>query len=193
MGLCGDNGADDRATFVEVPRQRNSRDENAKVKAGEIPAGWDEPEQALRRRQKDTDARWTQKNEEKHYGYKNPINADESTKLIQHYRVIPANVHDSQVFEALLDTETTDAQGRKSAVYADSAYRSQEHEAHLEEQRIDSQFHEKGTRSARDRSVRASLKEAISFVKGGCQTTSRRIRHHRQAKSEDFRCFRPGC
>jgi len=71
------------ATFVEAPRQRNSREENAKIKAGETPDGWDDPEQAAKRRQKDTEARWTKKNAETHYGYKNHVNADAGTKLIQ--------------------------------------------------------------------------------------------------------------
>ena len=30
------------ATFVEAPRQRNTREENATIKAGEIPEGWDD-------------------------------------------------------------------------------------------------------------------------------------------------------
>ncbi len=94
------------ATFVEAPRQRNSREENAKIKAGETPDGWDAPENGAIRRQKDSDARWTKKNNESHYGYKNHINADADTKLIQDYAVTPANVHDSRVFEDLLDTET---------------------------------------------------------------------------------------
>jgi hypothetical protein len=43
------------ATIVPVPIQRNSRDENKQVKAGEIPAEWvDAPH---KRAQKDTDAR----------------------------------------------------------------------------------------------------------------------------------------
>ena len=33
-------------------------------------------------RQKDVDARWTKKNEENHYGYKNHINADGAHKLV---------------------------------------------------------------------------------------------------------------
>lgn len=136
------------ATFVEAPRQRNSREENAKIKAGETPDGWDDPEQAAKRRQKDTDARWTKKNAETPYGYKNHINADAGTKLIQDYVVTPANVHDSQVFEDLLDTETTDDQGRKRTVYADSAYRSEKHEQRLKELAMDSQIHEKGSRAA---------------------------------------------
>ena len=135
------------ATFVEVPRQRNGREENAKIKAGETPDGWDDPERAAQRRQKDTDARWTKKNDETHYGYKNHLNADAATKLIQDYVVTPANVHDSQVFEDLLDTGTSDAEGHKRPVYADSAYRSEKHENHLAAQGVDSQIHEKGTRT----------------------------------------------
>ena len=136
------------ATFVEAPRQRNSREENAKIKAGETPDGWDDPEQAAKRRQKDTDARWTKKNHETHYGYKNHINADAATKLIQEYAVTPAHVHDSQVFEDLLDTETRNAEDQKRPVYADSAYRSAEREDHLAEQGLASHIHEKGTRAA---------------------------------------------
>ena len=48
------------ATFVEVPRQRNSREDNAKIKAGAIPESW--RRQSEKVRQKDVDARWTIKN-----------------------------------------------------------------------------------------------------------------------------------
>jgi IS5 family transposase len=131
------------ATFVEVPRQRNSREENAQIKAGEPPVGWEE--HPAKQRQKDVDARWTKKNEENHYGYKNHINADEGHKLIQDYEVTDAAVHDSQVFETLLDHTPFDA-GTKRTAYADSAYRSQEREQQLAEAGIESQICEKGTR-----------------------------------------------
>jgi IS5 family transposase len=133
------------ATFVEAPRQRNSREENATIKAGKIPEDWDRPDMANKRRQKDTDARWTKKNNENHYGYKNHINADAATKLIDDYTVTPASVHDSQVLEELVDTETTDPEGRKRPVYGDSAYRSAKHEAYLETHGVESQIHEKGS------------------------------------------------
>jgi IS5 family transposase len=136
------------ATFVEAPRQRNSRAENAKIKAGEIPDGWDDPEQAAKRRQKDTDARWTKKNDATHYGYKNHINADAATQLIQGYVVTPAQVHDSQVLDDLLDTATRPPKDGKRPVYADSAYRSAEREADLAKRGLESQIHEKGTRAA---------------------------------------------
>jgi IS5 family transposase len=131
------------ATFVEVPRQRNTREENAGIKAGQPPEQWKEEPNKLR--QKDVDARWTKKNEEKHYGYKNHVNADAANKLVQSYAVSDAAVHDSQVFEELLD-QTVDAKGEKRAVYADSAYRAKDREERLAADGFESQIHEKGTR-----------------------------------------------
>jgi len=81
------------------------------------------------------------------YGYKNHINADHATKLVQDYEVTDASVHDSQVFDELLD-HTQDAFGNKRAVYADSAYRSNDTEEKLDKDGITSQICEKGTRAA---------------------------------------------
>ena len=158
------------ATFVEAPRQRNSREENAKIKAGEIPDGWDDPEQVAKRRQKDTDARWTQKHDETPYGYKNHINADAANKLIQDSVITPAHVHDSQVLDDLLDVETMDDQGRNRPVYADSAYRSEAREADLAKQGLESQIHEKGTRAA-------PLTEEQKASNRGKSTVRARVEH----------------
>ena len=49
------------ATFVEVPKQRNSREENIQIKEGQVPEAWDHVDAQAKRRQKDTDARWTRK------------------------------------------------------------------------------------------------------------------------------------
>ncbi len=105
------------ASIIPAPRQRNSRDENQQIKAGEIPKDWSEH----KKRQKDTDARWTQKNGQNHYGYKNHIDIDVEHKLIREYEVTPASVHDSQVFESVLDEDNSSRD-----VWADSAYRSEE-------------------------------------------------------------------
>jgi IS5 family transposase len=135
------------ATFVEVPRQRNSKEENATIKAGDVPEEWqkDSKEAKAKLAQKDVDARWTKKNKETYFGYKNHINADEKNKLIQSFAVTDAAVHDSQVFEELLDHQT-DAEGKKRDVFADSAYRSAEKETALKNANIASQIHEKGVR-----------------------------------------------
>lgn len=135
------------ATFVEVPRQRNTRDENAQIKAGETPAEWQTESARPMLSQKDVEARWTKKNQENHFGYKNHINADQDDKLVQSYAVTDASVHDSQVFEVLLD-QTEQEDGKKRAVYADSAYRSKEKEAQLAANNMPSQICEKGARNA---------------------------------------------
>ena len=110
------------ASFVEAPRQRNERDQNQRIKQGERPAEFDQNPAVGR--QKDSEARWTKKNHEVHYGWKNHVKADLKTKLILQSTTTPAQVHDSQVFTELLDA-------RDQAVLADSAYHSAEHEAHL--------------------------------------------------------------
>ena len=128
------------ASFVHVPVQRNGRDENTALKAGDVPEDWlDQPHKL---RQKDTDARWTKKNNVSHYGYKNHINTDRRFKLIRKYDVTSAAAHDSTAFDALLDTDNTSAD-----VWADSAYRSVEREAELKDKMIRSHIHHKGYRN----------------------------------------------
>ena len=101
------------ATFVEVARQRNSREDNATIKAGEVPEGW--KEQPHKARQKDVDARWTKKNGERYYGYKNHVKVDSRSKLIEDFAVTDASVHDSNALEELI------AEGDPTT-YVDSAY-----------------------------------------------------------------------
>lgn len=133
------------ATFIEIPRQRNSREDNAKIKAGETPEDGKTEKNKHNRRQKEVDARWTKKNDEKHYGYKSHINADAAHKLIQRWEVTHAAVHDSQVLDVLLD-HGIDAEGNKRALFADSAYRSKEREQSLAEAGLTSRIHENGVR-----------------------------------------------
>ena len=112
-GIITHKGTIVDATFVDAPRQRNSRDENKKIKDGEVPEKWkSEPHKMS---QKDTDARWTKKGDEKHYGYKDHVKVDADSKLIVDYAVTPANVHDSKEFEDFFNEQD-------EAAYADSAY-----------------------------------------------------------------------
>ena len=75
-------------------------------------------------RQKDCDARWTKKNTETHYGYKNHAKVDAKSKLVVSYKSTAANVHDSQVLEDLIDDED-------EAVFADSGYTSKSSDERL--------------------------------------------------------------
>jgi transposase, IS5 family len=126
------------ASIIAAPRQRNSREENSQIKQGQVPEDWKE----AKKRQKDTDARWTKKNGKTYYGYKNHINVDVKSKLIRGYVVTDAAVHDSKVFEDLLDETNSSAE-----VYADSAYRSEASEKLLQERGFRPRLQRKGGRN----------------------------------------------
>jgi transposase, IS5 family len=138
-GVFAKTGSIIDATIVQVPRQRNSREENATIKAGQVPAEWEDQKRA----HKDTDARWVKKNGVNSYGYKDHIKTDAGTNLITNYVVTSANVHDSVPFAELLDESD---QGK--TLHADSAYKSSESDKLLATFGIDNQVHEKGNRGA---------------------------------------------
>lgn len=127
------------ATFVDAPRQRNHRDENATIKEGKVPEEWEKPENAHKLSQKDTDARWTKKNNERHYGYKDHVKVDADSKIITGYTVTSANVHDSQALAELITEED-------AVLYADSAYTGEELLANLPET-VETRINEKGYRN----------------------------------------------
>ena len=126
------------ASIVEVPVQRNSRDENKELKQGTIPEDWNENKV----RQKDTDAQWVTHNGKNYFGYKNHIKADSKTKLITGYKATTANIHDSDVIDELLSKN----EDSRQPVHADSAYRSEAIEQMCRSKNIDSCIHEKGYR-----------------------------------------------
>ncbi|HFU76815.1 MAG TPA: IS5 family transposase [Arcobacter sp.] len=121
------------ASFVDVPRQRNLREENSDSKK-------DKNGTRSKLSQKDTDARWMTKSGKRHFGYKNHINADTTTKLITKFSVSSAAPHDSTEIENLVDEDD-------NTLYVDSAYRSKEIETYLKSKNCKSQVHEKGYRN----------------------------------------------
>ncbi len=131
------------ASFVDVPRQRNSREENETIKKGEIPDSWKEAENKNKLSQKDTDARWAKKGEEVHFGYKDHVKVDKDSKMITDFDVTPAEVHESQCFRELLDE--TDKE-----VWADSAYIGEELHEEIANDHPDLKLHvnEKGSKGA---------------------------------------------
>ncbi len=112
----------DAAIAPPVPKQRNTREENRQIKAGDNPETWGDN----KRRQKNVEAHWTMKHGKTHYGYKNHISIDRKHKVIRKYAITSAEVHDSQAFEELLDENNNNG-----SVWADSAYCSVEREAAL--------------------------------------------------------------
>lgn len=127
------------ACIVQAPKQRNTREENEKIKEGKANEieGWSDAKLC----QKDTDARWKTKNNKNFFGYENHVQADVRHKLIRDYAVTDASVHDSNVFEELIDPDNTNKD-----VYADSAYRSEEKISNLKEAGYRPQIQEKGYR-----------------------------------------------
>lgn len=119
------------ASFVTVPKQRNTREENKQIKNGEVPQSFED--NLNKKVQKDCDARWTKKNGQSEYGYKDHVASDQKTKFITKYTVTDASVHDSQVFEDLIDEND-------NTVYADSAYASKETEVYLKSKHVTSKI-----------------------------------------------------
>ena len=139
-GVFANEGKMVDASFVEAPRQRNTREENKHIKqTGIAPEQWNETPHKLC--QKDVDARWTKKNNVTFFGYKNHIKADTKTKLIEEFIVTDASVHDSQLIEGLL-TENDKGQ----PLYADSAYTGEKQEDVYKNKKVINMVHEKGYR-----------------------------------------------
>ena len=124
------------ASFIEVPRQRNKKDENKQIKEGKIPQTITSNPNKLA--QKDTDARWTQKGDVNYFGYKNYVKVDSKSKIITKY-VVSANVHNSQSLEEIIT-----AQDKGQPLYGDSAYSGEPCKQIIDKKEIKNQTHIKG-------------------------------------------------
>ena len=128
------------ARFTVAPRQRNAREENEKIKNGEGRDLWnDKPH---KKSHKDIDARWTKKNNETFYGYKNHAKVDTKSKFINTFVVPDASVHDSQATESLLDEKD-----ESQELHADSAYTGEKQEETIAKYKMINRAHEKGYRN----------------------------------------------
>jgi IS5 family transposase len=140
LGLIVNNGKIIDASFVEVPRQRNKREENRQIKEGEVPERINSNPHV--KSQKDLDARWTQKNDVNYFGYKNHVKQDAGSKIIVKYIATDASVHDSGATGKLLDEKD---QGED--FYADSAYSGEPQEKIISGKEMNNRVCEKGTRN----------------------------------------------
>lgn len=138
------------ATIVEAPRQHNSDGEKADLKAGKVPAEWQEKPAKLA--QKDRDARWTLKRGRKamvrpdgakveelvvpSFGYKNHVSTDKRFGFVRRYLITSAAAHDSRPFPELLDKNNMAA-----SVWADTAYRSARNERFMSRHGFVSKVH----------------------------------------------------
>ena len=173
------------ASLVSAPRQRNTADEKAAIKAGKSASEiWlDHPAKAA---QKDTDARWTvkigrprDKSVERSvpelaipvFGYKSHIAIDRRFGFIRGFAVSDAAAHDGKMLRQVVTSDNT-----ASDVWADTAYRAKANEAWLESKGRTSRSHRKkpkgrpmseATRraNARKSSVRAKVEHVFAQQK----------------------------
>ncbi len=104
------------ATIVNASVQRNTREENTRVRRGEVPEEWKGNPSRLA--QKDMDARWGKKHGAYTFGYKAQVATDVKNKLIRNVVTTSAAVHDSNVFGSLV----AGTENSSRDVYADSGY-----------------------------------------------------------------------
>ena len=156
------------ASFVLAPRQRNTREENKKIKEGEGRDLWnDNPN---KKRQKDIDASWTQKGGEDFFGYKVSAKVDGKSKFVKKIIVTTASPHDSKMFPDLMDESD-----RGQAIFADSAYVGQEET--LEKYGLKDEICEKGYRgkpltneqreeNRKKSTIRSRVENVFGFMEG---------------------------
>lgn len=184
------------ASLVAAPRQHNSEEEKAAIKAGRSAAEiWpDEPAKAA---QKDTDARWTVKTSKGKveadgtvkrdlaipaFGYKSHIGIDRRHGFIRRQKVTDAAAHDgARLREGLIDPTNTACD-----VWADTAYRSQANEGFLADRGKRSRIHRKkpagkpmpkrtARANAKKSKVRATIEHVFAQQKARMKLTIRSI------------------
>lgn len=139
-GLIMNEGKIIDASFTIAPRQRNTQEENKMIKEGRGDELWnDEPN---KKKHKDIDARWTKKNNENFYGYKNHAKVDTKSKFIDDYKITDASVQDSQPLDELLSERDVGQD-----FHADSAYTGEDQEKVISKYKMNNKVHEKGYRN----------------------------------------------
>ena len=160
QGLLPREGVIIDASFVEVPRQRNSRAENALIKEGETPADWS----AKKRAHKDVEARWTKKNDQTFYGYKDHLKVNRTTKLIETAVVTAASVHDSQAADELVQTGD-------GVMYGDSAYAGEPLQEQMDRKGVDTVVVQKAGRGRQLNRTERKENRAISRIRARVEHT----------------------
>ena len=173
------------ATVVAAPKQRNTEAEKADLKAGRVPDAW--KAQPAKLAQKDRDARWTIKWSKAKpaedgakrvdiavpsFGYKNHVGMDRRHGLIRTWTATDAARHDGAQLPGLVSKSNT-----AGDVWADTAYRSKQNEAHLAGNGFRSRIHRKkplgkpmarnvARANGRKSKVRAAVEHVFARQKG---------------------------
>lgn len=171
------------ASLVPAPKQRNTEEEMAAVKAGKSAKEiW--PDQPNKAAQKDVDARWTLKIGGRIryqpdgkplpqialpvFGYKSHISIDRRFGFIRAATVSSAADADGSQLTAVVATYNTSL-----SVWADSAYRSKSNEVWLSKRMLTSQVHRRkpkgksmSKRTAKANAKKSSVRARVEHVFG---------------------------
>mgnify|MGYP001456750727 FL=1 len=172
------------ATIIQAPRQHNSQDEKAAIKAGKIPDEWKDKPAKLA--QKDRDARWTVKYSKARqptetptsaatkqhdiaipmFGYKNHAGIARAHGFIRGWTVTSASAHDGAQLRNVVARDNT-----ASTVWADSAYRSKTNEKWLQDNGLKSDIHQRKPKGkpmpeamSRANGRRSKIRSAVEHV-----------------------------
>ena len=170
------------ASIIKAPRQRMSQEEKTLVKEGITPPEWEK--HPAKNAQKDKDARWTVKYTKAkgenavdlaipEYGYKNHVGIDQKHGLIRTYEVTSASCYDGHKLEEVLDPTNT-----ASAVWADSAYRSQENEKMLADKGYTSHIHRKKPKAKPMPKNIAKANHKKSLIRAKVEHVFAHTKHH---------------
>ena len=160
------------ATFVEVPRPRNTREQNAQIKAGEIPPAF--AADAKLRAHKDPDARWAMQDFKPYYSYKNHCQVDVADKLILAAQGTAANVHERRVSTGLVKPGD-------HSVHADSADQSAGNDADLAAKGVAGHINLQGTKTRPLDEAQKAANRARSKVRSRVEHVFAQMRGSRRA------------
>ncbi len=165
-GLIFNEGQIVDASYTIAPRQRNTPEENKAIKDGKGEELWNN--NSDKKSHKDIDARWSQKNGETYFGYKNHLKVDKKSKFINTFVVSDAGVHDSQVLEHILTTRD-----RGQELYGDSGYTGEKQEQTISRYRMQNKIHKKGYRNhplskkqRRENMIKSKTRSRVEHVFG---------------------------
>jgi IS5 family transposase len=103
------------ATFIETPHRKNTKEQRESLKEGNIPKEWNDVEHPQKLCQRDTDATWTKKGNDSHFGYKDHIKIDCYSKVIIDYNVTTASTNDYEGAKNIFNSDD-------NVAYGDSGY-----------------------------------------------------------------------
>jgi len=118
--------------------------------------------QATNRSNRDTDAKFTKKRGKTYYGYKGHIAMDEGSEIIIEVEFTDASIHDSALFDSLVDLS-------EEAIFADKGYANKSRKQRLENKGIFDGILEKGYRNKPLRKSQIRLNKILSTVRNALE------------------------